>query len=125
MNRPVSPLLHDYKQSVSGRPKKSKALQWFAVGFGLPLMVVALISALNDPTPTAPKTMAPAMSADINEPPVVPPVDPAELLQEAVALLPEPLPAFETLVLRVASGDTMEKLFRNKTPRKNFIIKFS
>jgi len=112
LNRPVSPLLHDYKQSVSGRPKKSKALQWFAVGFGLPLMVVALISALNDPTPTAPKTMAPAMSADINEPPVVPPVDPAELLQEAVALLPEPLPAFETLVLRVASGDTMEKLFR-------------
>ncbi len=75
-------------------------------------MAVALISTLNDAAPTAAKTLTPSMSADFDEPPVVPPVDPAELLQEAVALLPEPLPAFETLVLRVASGDTMEKLFR-------------
>jgi murein DD-endopeptidase MepM/ murein hydrolase activator NlpD len=75
-------------------------------------MAVALISALNDATPQAPKTITPTMSASMDEPPVVPPVDSADLLQEAVALLPEPLPTFDTLVLHVASGDTMEKLFR-------------
>lgn len=112
MNRPVSPLLHDYKQSVSGRPKKSKALQWFAVGLGIPLIAVALVSLLNDASPQAPKIIAPSISASIDEPPVVPPVDAADLLQEAAALIAEPIPTFDTLVLRVASGDTMEKLFR-------------
>ena len=112
MNRPVSPLLHDYKQSVSGRPKKSKALQWFAVGLGIPLMALALVSTLKDATPQAPKTIAPTMSASVDEPLVLPPVAAADLLQEAAALLPEPLPSFDMLVLRVASGDTMEKLFR-------------
>ncbi len=52
------------------------------------------------------------MSASTDEPPVLPPVDTVDLLQEAAALLPEPIPSFDTLVLRVASGDTMEKLFR-------------
>jgi murein DD-endopeptidase MepM/ murein hydrolase activator NlpD len=112
LNRPVSPLLHDYKQSVSDRPKKSKALQWFAVGLGIPLIAVALLGLLDDAPPQAPKFIAPSIAASIDEPPVVPPVDSAELLQEAAALIAEPLPTFDTLVLRVASGDTMEKLFR-------------
>lgn len=33
-------------------------------------------------------------------------------MQEAAALLPEPVPEFDKLVLNVARGDTMEKLFR-------------
>ena len=46
LSRPVSPLLHDYKQSAAKQPAKSKALQWFAVGRGIPLAGVALISGL-------------------------------------------------------------------------------
>ncbi len=112
MNRPVSPLLHDYKQSASGRPKKSKALQWFAVGLGVPLVAVALISSLDETAPLEQKFSAPTISASVDQPIIVPPVDPAVLLQEAAALMPAPVPEFDKLVLRITSGDTMEKLFR-------------
>ena len=112
MNRPVSPLLHDYKQSASGQPKKSKALQWFAVGLGIPLIAVALLSTLSKTEPQSPPASNPVVAASSDEPIIVPLVDQAELMQAAEALMPEPIPAFDTLVLNVASGDTMEKLFR-------------
>ena len=112
MNRPVSPLLHDYKRSASERPKKSKALQWFAVGLGIPLIAVALISTLDRAPPPAPASSPAVMSASADEPPVVPPVDQAALLEQAAALMPEPVPEFDKLVLTIRSGDTMEKLFR-------------
>ena len=112
LNRPVSPLLHDYKPSPSGKPKKSKALQWFAVGLGVPLLAVALMNALGSTTPPQPKAAAPIMSASIDEPIVVPPVNEAALMEEVAALMPEPVPEFDKLVLTVSSGDTMEKLFR-------------
>lgn len=112
MNRPVSPLLHDYKQSAANQPKKSKGLQWFAVGLGIPLLAVALISTLNTSTPQQPATSAPAMTVSNDEPIIVPPVDQAELMLQAEALMPAPAPTFDKLVLNVASGDTMEKLFR-------------
>jgi murein DD-endopeptidase MepM/ murein hydrolase activator NlpD len=112
LNRPVSPLLHDYKQSASRQPAKSKALQWFAVGLGIPLIAVTLVNTLDQTVPEEPVSSAPIMSASPDEPPVVPPVDQAALLEEVAALLPETVPAFEKLVLNIASGDTMEKLFR-------------
>jgi len=112
LNRPVSPLLHDYKQSAANQPKKSKGLQWFAVGLGIPLLAVALISTLNTSTPQQPTANAPAMTVSDDEPIIVPPVDQAELMLQAEALMPEPAPTFDKLVLNVASGDTMEKLFR-------------
>ena len=112
LNRPVSPLLHDYKQSASRQPAKSKALQWFAVGLGIPLIVVTLLNTLDDPAPQEPVSGAPIMSSSPDEPPVVPPVDQAALMEEVAALLPEPAPEFDKLVLNVSSGDTMEKLFR-------------
>lgn len=52
------------------------------------------------------------MTASIDEPIVVPPVNEAALMEEVAALLPEPVPEFDKLVLTVSSGDTMEKLFR-------------
>ncbi len=112
MNRPVSPLLHDYKQSASDQPKKSKALQWFAVGLGIPLIAVALVSTLDSTPPQEVISSAPVMSASLDEPPIVPPVDQAVLLEEAAALMPEPVPEFDKLVLTIRSGDTMERLFR-------------
>ena len=51
MNRPVSPLLHDYKPS-SGEPvKKSKAVHWFAFGLGLPLAAVAFMLTIRSAPP--------------------------------------------------------------------------
>ena len=114
MHRPVSPLLHDYKQSASDQPKKSNALQWFAVGLGIPLIAVALFSTLDKTTPQEPQTSAPVMMAATDEPPVVPDVDQDALLEEATALMAMagPVPDFDELVLNVSSGDTLEELFR-------------
>ncbi len=112
MNRPVSPLLHDYKPSAKDQPRKSKAIQWFAVGLGIPLVAVALISTLDKTEPVKPITNIPIMSAGVDEPIVIPLVDQEVLLLEAAALMPEPEPEFDKLVLNVSSGDTMEKLFR-------------
>ena len=112
LNRPVSPLLHDYKQSASDQPRKSKALQWFAVGLGIPLIAVMLVNILGKTTPQEPQASTPVMTVAADEPLVIPYVDQAALLEEAAALMPEPVPEFDKLVLNVASGDTMEKLFR-------------
>lgn len=82
------------------------------MGLGVPLVAVALINTLNsEPTPT-PKATIPIMSTGSDEPIVVPPVNEAALMEEVAALLPEPVPEFDKLVLTVSSGDTMEKLFR-------------
>jgi hypothetical protein len=113
LNRPVSPLLHDYKPSASRQPAKSKALQWFAVGLGVPLIAVALMNTLDQPASHEPVSSAPVMSSSPGEAPLVPPVDQDVLIAEVAALLPEPVPEFDKLVLNVSSGDTMERLFRN------------
>jgi len=110
LNRPVSPLLHDYKPSAERRPVKSKAVQWFAVGLGIPLIGVALISALgsNDPKPPpAPET--PIATATEDAPPVF--VEALPELEMPIAMV-EPEPDFDKLVLTIGRGDTMEKLFR-------------
>ena len=114
MNRPVSPLLHDYKPSAERRPAKPKALQWFAVGLGIPLIGVALISGLgrDDPRP-APAPETPIVTATEDAPPVF-----VEALPELETPLVTPVeavaaePQFDKLVLTVGRGDTMEKLFR-------------
>ena len=118
MNRPVSPIRHDYKPSASKAPAKSRALQWFAVGLGLPLIGVALMNGLstNDPKPASPVT--PIMTAAPDDEVSAAPVDqgpaagaPPPAAQQAVVEA-EPEPRFDQLVLTVGRGDTMEKLFR-------------
>jgi len=112
VSRPVSPLLHDYKPSASSQPAKSKALQWFAVGLGIPLIAVTLMNTLDEPASEAPVTDAPVLRSAPGEAPVVPAIEQAVMIEEVAALLPEPAPEFDKLVLNVNSGDTMEKLFR-------------
>ena len=115
MNRPVSPLLHDYKPSAARRPAKFKAVQWFAVGLGIPLVGVALITGLNrsDPKPSISNT--PVMTATATAKPR--PVE-IEDIEEQPLPTPSPIavaapePRFDTLVLTVGRGDTMERLFR-------------
>lgn len=43
MQRPVSPLLHDYKPGVADRVATTKAWHWFALGLGVPLLAVAAL----------------------------------------------------------------------------------
>ena len=112
MSRPVSPLLHDYKPSASSQRRKSKAVQWFAVGLGVPLFAVALLSMLDNSEEAAPPSSGPVMSTGSDEPIIVPPVDEDFVAEQVTALLAEPEPQFDKLVLTVGSGDTMEKLFR-------------
>jgi murein DD-endopeptidase MepM/ murein hydrolase activator NlpD len=115
LNRPVSPLLHDYKPSATKRPAKSKAFQWFVVGLGLPLVGVALIKGLgsSDPKPVTPET--PTMTATASAEPLateaVAVEEPALSTPESIVVA-EPEPQFDKLVLTVGRGDTMEKLFR-------------
>ncbi len=79
---------------------------------------MALVNGLgsNDPQPVASET--PIMTATISaEPPVSSANTVEETLETAPVALatvaePEPEPQFETLVLTVGRGDTMEKLFR-------------
>ena len=114
MNRPVSPLLHDYKPSAAKKPAKSKALSWFAVGLGIPLAGVALLTSLGTDDPQPPATDTPVMRAVDESPLTIEEMDPARITADVVApeVVPEPEPLFDTLTLKVGRGDTMEKLFR-------------
>lgn len=114
MNRPVSPLLHDYKPSAARKPAKSKALRWFVIGLGIPLFGVALVIGLNthDPKPRAADT--PIMLA-ADEAPLPPEEKDADEITHDVIepkVIPEPEPLYDKLTLTVSRGDTMEKLFR-------------
>ncbi len=115
MNRPVSPLLHDYKPSAARRPAKYKAVQWFAVGLGIPLIGVALITGLNRSDPKPPVSNTPVMTATATaEPLLVETEDLEELplpMRSPIAVA-EPELQYDKLVLTVGRGDTMEKLFR-------------
>ncbi len=116
MNRPVSPLLHDYKPSAAKGPKKSKALQWFAVGLGLPLLGLLLLNGLGESDPPATLPDEPELSATADdEVPLLetaPLAGPALTLDEDIAPALPAEPVFDTLVLTVGRGDTMERLFR-------------
>jgi murein DD-endopeptidase MepM/ murein hydrolase activator NlpD len=70
------------------------------------------VNTLDQNAPETPASGPPLMSASPDEPPVIPPVDQAALMEEVAALQPEPVPEFDKLVLNFTSGDTMEKLFR-------------
>lgn len=117
MHRTVSPLLHDYKPSSARKARKTKALQWFIVGLGIPLIGLALVSTLNMTTPVAP---SPAM-------PVVQAIGGAEVPANEffdvratnsfiadidISPAAAPLPKYEELKLTIGRGDTLDTLFR-------------
>ena len=112
MHRPVSPLLHDYKPSAERKPKKSKALQWFVIGLGIPLIGLALVSTLNTTTVTPPPqepilTAAEGATIDIEAP--------ADSVYAGVPLvLTEAMnpPPYQNVTLTIRRGDTLDKLFR-------------
>ena len=113
MHRRPSPLLHDYKHSSAQEPKKSKALQWFAVGLTVPLAALALISSMTSTPPAATASDVAAImvssDAELNVAAVL------DIAPELIALIepePEPIPDFDVVNLKIGRGDTLDRLFR-------------
>ena len=113
MPRPVSPLLHDYKPSAAKNPKKSKALQWFVIGLGIPLAGLVFVSTLTSTTPpAAPPEEAVITATDGSDYDVE---SPAELVYSDTPLvLADAInpPPHQKLNLTIGRGDTLDKLFR-------------
>jgi len=113
LHRPVSPLLHDYKPSVEKKPKKSKALQWFVVGLGIPLAGLALVSTLNMTTPATPPPQEPILTAvEGTEIDIEASAD--QIFAEVPLVLAEAInpPPYQKATLTIRRGDTLDKLFR-------------
>jgi murein DD-endopeptidase MepM/ murein hydrolase activator NlpD len=117
LNRPVSPLLHDYKPITHPRVRKTRRLLWFAVGVGLPLAGLLLVLSLSNAKGSN------ASTVDISLKSIVPTVETERLLHDeelgpielaTLKRLPEmkPLPQYNFLELKVQSGDTLDRLFR-------------
>jgi murein DD-endopeptidase MepM/ murein hydrolase activator NlpD len=102
-------LLHDYKPAPQSRGKKSKALQWFGVGLGIPLLGLALISTVDRTDTTATPVDIPEMSASAGA--EVTSAEPRVFAEVPLVLAPEP--EYETLTLTIRRGDTLDKLFRS------------
>jgi murein DD-endopeptidase MepM/ murein hydrolase activator NlpD len=109
LSRQVSPLLHDYKPSAAAKPKKSRALQWFVVGLGIPLLGLLLISTLDMSSETAPESMVSVAQGSDSDPVTI---EEIASIAPAMRPLPDPVPRFSNLTLKISSGDTLDKLFR-------------
>ena len=125
MNRPVSPLLHDYKPSAGKPVKKANPLQWFIVGLGLPLIGVALVLTLRNASGNNPPQTAQTAPGALPELTPTEPLSPNEVLDLSadshVAAadthgfhppLALPAPEYESILLTIKSGDTLDRLFR-------------
>ena len=115
MNRPVSPLLHDYKPSVSPQARKTRKLQWFAVGLGLPLaaLLVLSLSGGKDSKPSpADADLLTAVRSNIAILATSEELAPIELATQKRLPEMKPVPQYDSLEFRIQSGDTLDRLFR-------------
>ncbi len=128
MNRPVSPLLHDYKPPSGTPVKKTNPMRWFAFGLGLPLAGVALILAFDgtavestpaDATQLAttarikPKIQLASLDIVQDAPEeAAPSPAPATLPPAFHPPLVAPEPVYVSINLTVRRGDTLDGLFR-------------
>lgn len=135
MNRPLSPIRHDYKPSAEIRDNKQNALPWFAAGLGLPLVGVTMYLALAETQ--AETSIEPGLSAEstlvsVTEPESHPAIsglvadrklpadDSIELAEEDLINPPAPAfhppmelpPEYQVLELTIRRGDTLDQLFR-------------
>ena len=122
MNRPVSPILHDYKPSAGSQVKNCNALHWFAVGLGIPLIGIALLLTLKNASGTNTSiveddTVLATADADLQ-------LTEIQVESESVAAIePIPFPPFhpplelppeyDQLSLTIKRGDSLNALFRS------------
>lgn len=89
-------------------------MRWFAVGLGIPMLGLALITGLNTSSKMPLLSDTPTMKAAQGDRPTlsdddeVLDISPADLV---IAEVP-PAPEFDKLTLTIRSGDTLDKLFR-------------
>jgi murein DD-endopeptidase MepM/ murein hydrolase activator NlpD len=98
---------------AGSKPKKSKALQWFIVGLGLPLAGLALVTTVDSTTTPPEPPDAPAMTASDHVPiETLVPVEP--VFTEVPLVLASAIdpPPYEALTLKISRGDTLDRLFR-------------
>ena len=128
MNRRPGPILHDYKPSAEKRPEKPNALPWFAVGFGLPLLGIAVLLFSGRESVDTGAAAASLPDDDIVEDAVVIVAAPADegsqadieiaeapLVESGPPAFHPPLelpPAYDKLTLTVRRGDSLDRLFR-------------
>jgi murein DD-endopeptidase MepM/ murein hydrolase activator NlpD len=119
LNRPVSPLLHDYKSSATTQVKKSTAIHWFVLGLGLPFLGLGLLLFLKNASGTSSvldnKDLSeplPSLAGDV--PSLVGNLNDqlAMIDLSHIARLPELEPQYDSIKVTVRSGDTMEGIFR-------------
>ena len=121
MNRPVSPIRHDYKQSIHGSDRPARRLPWFAAGLGLPLACLVILLAMRDSGVTAESPELEPASTRITDSLSVPAaafVPRAEALAEVLTPAVDPVPELDpyvALTLKVARGDTLDRLFRRNS----------
>lgn len=117
LNRPASPLLHDYKPSANQAQEKSSALRWFAIGLGLPIIGLSLLIAFPNASGTGNNAPVTAPTEELDSTPpgigVTAPI-PFEpiVIPERLAHGIGPTPKYEKTSLTIGRGDTMDKLFR-------------
>ena len=112
MNRPLSPIMHDYKQTVLKQSKKSKAFQWFTVGLGIPIITVFFINILNKPVNDKEISENSINETKRNVPQDISVIEEKYKDYQLEILKEESKPAYEFIELAIAKGDTLEKLFR-------------
>lgn len=126
MHRPVSPLLHDYKPTAENKSKKSKALQWFVVGLGLPLAGLALVTTVDSTSAPPEVGDSPIMTAPDDAGLTLP--VPAELVFAEVPLvLAEAIdpPPLQTVSFTIRRGDTLDELFRSNNLDRGQLLAIS
>ena len=113
MERPASPLLHDYKPSAHRAAPKPHPLRWFAVGVGLPLLCLALFLTFGSDRPTSAGTpeITASAAADPADNGILPPFEPIPV-PDRLARGIGPQPPYPSLTLEIGRGDTMDGLFR-------------
>ena len=97
---------------MANAPKKSKALQWFGVGLGVPLLGLALLSSIGTPTDTTPPPATPIVAASAGVEVTVAALVAEPIIYTGTPLVLAPEPDYETLTLTIRSGDTFDQLFR-------------
>jgi len=132
LNRPLSPIRHDYKPSAQKRDRKQNALPWFAAGVGLPLAVITVYLSLAEspadasvdaePAPElVPAAEVPLVAAAVDLDGFATPADdsielaPEDMAEPLSAGFHPPLalpPEYDVLELTVNRGDTLDRLFR-------------
>lgn len=117
LNRPVSRLLHDYKPAARIRDPKTRKLQWFAVGLGLPLIGLLVILSFRNTTSASPPSLDYELSTTVTEtdtrlPELAAELAPITLASTARMPQMQAAPEYDSLEFEIRSGDTLDRLFR-------------